>query len=290
MKQAGRIQLRSYDELFNGGYSEETTEGKIIRVPLSRLHAFKEHPFRVVDDDKMMETVESIKKYGVLVPAIVRKDGDGGYELISGHRRKRGSELAGKEDMPVIIKELSDDEATIIMVDSNIQREDILPSEKAKAYRMKLEALKHQGVKGERYTADLVGDAAGDSGRTVQRYIRLTYLISELLELADMNKLSLVAGEKLSFLHQHEQEWVLQLVKNYNIGVSREQAELLKCESEKRILNEARVLEILVKPKRREGISIPEKRIRDYFPKEYTKKQIEEVIFRLLDSWKKEQD
>ena len=212
-RSADKIKFASFDDLFGDTprteRKEERGEEQIIRVPLSQLHPFKHHPFRVLDDEKMEETAESIRQYGVLVPAIVRQDKNGGYEIIAGHRRKRGSELAGCQDMPVIVRNLTDDEATIIMVDSNIQREDILPSEKAWAYRMKMEALGHQGSKGAKHTAILVGEAAGESGRTVQRFVRLTYLLPELLQFVDENQLSPFAGEKLSYLKEKEQEWVL---------------------------------------------------------------------------------
>ena len=174
-RSADKIVFTSYDDLFGENQKAEAGES-VVSLPLSRLHSFKNHPFHVIDDEKMQETVKSVRQYGVLVPAIVREDEvRGDYEIIAGHRRKRACELAGHTEMPVIVRKVTDDEAVIIMVDSNIQREDILPSEKAWAYRMKMEALSHQGVKGEEYTADLVGEAAGDSARTVQRYIRLTY-------------------------------------------------------------------------------------------------------------------
>ena len=182
-KSAEKIKLTSYDDLF--GSSEVTAEEKIVSVPIRLFHTFKDHPFRVLDDEKMQETVESVKRYGILMPGIVRPYGDGEYEMVAGHRRWRACELAGMEEMPVIIREMDDDTATVIMVDTNIQREDILPSEKAHAYKMKYEAMKHQGSKGEKHTADLVGEAAGESGRTVQRYIRLSFLISRLLDYVD---------------------------------------------------------------------------------------------------------
>ena len=166
-KSAEKIKLTSYDDLF--GSSEVTAGEKVVSVPIRLFHTFKDHPFRVLDDEKMQETVESVKRYGILMPGIVRPYGDGEYEMVAGHRRWRACELAGMEEMPVIIREMDDDTATVIMVDTNIQREDILPSEKAHAYKMKYEAMKHQGSKGEKHTADLVGEAAGESGRTVQQ-------------------------------------------------------------------------------------------------------------------------
>lgn len=192
--------------------------------------------------------------------------------------------------MPVIIRKLTDDEATIIMVDSNIQREDILPSEKAWAYRLKMEAIKHQGSKGERFTADIVGEAAGESGRTVQRYIRLTYLKQELLEYVDEKKLQMMAGEQLSFLTAEEQEWVYDAIENRGIFPSKEQAETLKAESETKTLTVSRVAGILVKAERTLGITIPVLQIRSYFPQDYTKAQMETIIFQLLNAWKEKQD
>lgn len=191
-KSAQKVKLTSYDDLF--GTSEPVSGEAVTSVPVSQLHPFKGHPFRVADDAKMQETVESVKQHGVLVPGIVRPYPDEEYEIISGHRRRRACELAGIEEMPVIIRNLDDDAATVIMVDANIQREDILPSEKAKAYKMKYEAMKHQGSKGEKFTADAVGEAAGESGRTVQRCIRLAELVPELLEYVDVKKISCVHG------------------------------------------------------------------------------------------------
>ena len=203
------IQLTTYDDLLGISNEESVDTEKIIIVPLNDLYDFKDHPFRVVDDEKMEETTESIKKYGVLVPGIARPRVGGGYEIIAGHRRKRGSERAGKSEMPVIVRNYTDDEATIIMVDSNIQREDILPSEKAKAYFMKYEAMKHQGSKSGGLTLDEIGEKAGESGKTVQRYIWLSRLSDELLELVDNKKIGFMQGVDISFLTEEQQQWVL---------------------------------------------------------------------------------
>ena len=186
---AAKITLEKFDDLFGGSAAQESGVEQIINAPLAELYTFKDHPFRVEDDEKMEETTESIRQYGVLVPGIARPRAGGGYEIIAGHRRKRGSELAGKTEMPVIVRNYTDDEATIIMVDSNIQREDILPSEKAKAYKMKYEAMKHQGKKSGRNTLDEVGEAAGENAKKVQRYIWLSRLSDELLaiEVTDNN-------------------------------------------------------------------------------------------------------
>ena len=265
-KSAGKVKLTSFDDLFGTG---EAAAGEIVTsVPISQLHTFRGHPFRVLDDEKMQETVESVKQYGVLMPGIVRPYPAGGYEVIAGHRRWRACELAGLTEMPVIIREMDDDTAVVLMVDTNIQREDILPSEKAKAYRMKYEAMKHQGSKGEKYTADAIGEAAGDSGRTVQRYIRLSELAEELLDYVDENKIPMVVGEKLSYLKKEEQAWIVDA-----IGFpSKAQAELWKESSEAGELTEGKVYAVLVrKEKENVNVTISAKKIRNYFPAEYSK-------------------
>ncbi|MGN0153075.1 MAG: ParB/RepB/Spo0J family partition protein [Lachnospiraceae bacterium] len=287
-KSAEKIKLTSYDDLF--GTSGQDAEDVITSVPLNLLHAFRNHPFRVIDDEKMQETVESVKKYGVLVPGIVRTSPEGGYEVIAGHRRWRACELAGLSEMPVIIRELDDDAATLMMVDTNIQREDILPSEKAKAYKQKYEAMKHQGSKGDKFTADEVGEAAGESGRTVQRYIRLAELVDGLLEYVDTKKISLVIGEMLSFLKIQEQEWLLGAISNSGMFPSKVQALKLKESSKAGLLTEGNVYAVLVKKDNgKTGVTISAKKISSYFPEEYTKEQIEEVIYSLLDRWKQEE-
>lgn len=285
------IQLTSYDDLL--GISEKNTDiDKVVEVPLKDIYPFSNHPFHVRDDEKMEETVESIRNYGVLNPALVRVRDAGGYELVAGHRRKRGCELAGKDTMPVIVRNYSDDEAVIIMVDSNIQRENILPSEKAFAYKMKMEALKHQGIKSEDGqpvdTADLVGKEAGDSGRKVQRYIRLTRLLPELLELVDNGKIKFIPAISLSYLSDEEQTWVLQCIEGNNATVSGAMAETLKKHSEDGKLTELAVQLILGEKKKDTGkVTLPGNRIKQYFPKDYSKQQIEQVIFELLEGWKK---
>ena len=283
-KSAEKIKLTSYDELF--GTEENNVEGTYTTVPLSQLRPFKNHPFKVLDDEKMQETVESVIQHGIIQPGIVRPCSDG-YEVVAGHRRWRACELAGKPDMPVIIRDLDDDAATVLMVDTNIQRENLLPSEKAKAYKMKYEALKHQGSKGDKHTADVVGEKAGDSGRTVQRYIRLASLIDGLLELVDKGNIKMVAGERLSYLKVEEQELVLEAVANISIYPSPAQAEQLKDMSEKETLSEKSVYALLVKKENSgQSVTISPKKIRNYFPTAYTKAQIEEVIYSLLEQWK----
>lgn len=283
-KSAEKIKLTSYEDLFSA--EDNSVEGTYTTVPLSQLKPFKNHPFKVLDDEKMQETVESILQHGVIQPGIVRPCADG-YEVVAGHRRWRASELAGKTDMPVIIRDLDDDTATVLMVDTNIQRENLLPSEKARAYKMKYEALKHQGSKGDKHTADAVGEKAGDSGRTVQRYIRLASLINGLLELVDEGNIKMVAGERLSYLKAEEQELVLEAVANISIYPSPVQAEQIKDMSEKGTLSEKNVYALLVKKENSgQSVTISPKKIRNYFPPAYTKAQIEEVIYSLLEQWK----
>ncbi|MFQ7869833.1 MAG: ParB/RepB/Spo0J family partition protein [Coprococcus phoceensis] len=283
-KSAEKIKLTSYEDLFSA--EDNSVEGTYTTVPLSQLKPFKNHPFKVLDDEKMQETVESILQHGVIQPGIVRPCADG-YEVVAGHRRWRASELAGKTDMPVIIRDLDDDAATVLMVDTNIQRENLLPSEKARAYKMKYEALKHQGSKGDKHTADAVGEKAGDSGRTVQRYIRLASLINGLLELVDEGNIKMVAGERLSYLKAEEQELVLEAVANISIYPSPVQAEQIKDMSEKGTLSEKNVYALLVKKENSgQSVTISPKKIRNYFPTAYTKAQIEEVIYSLLEQWK----
>ena len=283
-KSAEKIKLTSYEDLFSA--EDNSVEGTYTTVPLSQLKPFKNHPFKVLDDEKMQETVESILQHGVIQPGIVRPCADG-YEVVAGHRRWRASELAGKTDMPVIIRDLDDDAATVLMVDTNIQRENLLPSEKARAYKMKYEALKHQGSKGDKHTADAVGEKAGDSGRTVQRYIRLASLINGLLELVDEGNIKMVAGERLSYLKAEEQELVLEAVANISIYPSPAQAEQIKDMSKKGTLSEKNVYALLVKKENSgQSVTISPKKIRNYFPPAYTKAQIEEVIYSLLEQWK----
>lgn len=283
-KSAEKIKLTSYDELF--GTEENCVEGTYTKVLLSQLHPFKYHPFKVLDDEKMQETVESIIQHGVIQPGIVRPCADG-YEVIAGHRRWRACELAGETEMPVIIRDLDDDAATVLMVDTNIQRENLLPSEKAKAYKMKYEALKHQGSKGDKYTADAVGEKGGDSGRTVQRYIRLASLIDGLLEQVDAGKIAMIAGERLSYLKEKEQEMVLKAAENTGIYPSPPQAGKLKIMSEEETLSEGSIYAILIKKENGgQSVTISSKKIRDYFPPAYTKTQIENVIYSLLEQWK----
>ena len=284
---ASKVKLNSFDDLFGG--AENTAGEQIISAKLSDLHTFKGHPFRVLDDEKMEETTESIGKYGVLVPGIVRPRAGGGYEIIAGHRRKRGSERAGLDTMPVIVRNYTDDEATIIMVDSNIQREDILPSEKAKAYAMKYEAMKHQGSKGGS-TLDEVGEAAGESGKTVQRYVWLARLSDELLGMVDAKKIGIAQGVDISFLSEEQQQYVTVILQETGASVSNAQAAKLKEYGKNGGLTLEMVRLILEqeKPKERK-VTIKSDKINRYFPEEYSNDDIESVIIRLLEEWKGKQ-
>ena len=294
---ASKIQITSFDDLFNPTTPDETEEGKgqIREIPLADLHEFRNHPFKILDDDKMAEMVDSIRQYGVLVPGIVRERAEGGYEIVAGHRRKHASELAGKETMPVIVQELDDDEATIIMVDSNIQREELLPSEKAWAYKLKLEALKHQGTRTDLTSAQVgqkswavnqVAEESGDSRVQVQRYIRLTELLPELMDMVDAKKIALNPAYELSFLTKEEQAILLEVIRGENISISLLQAGQLKKLSQENNLTEETVLDLLCEKKAAPiKITLQEKKIRKYFPPAYTQQQVEDVIFELLEQW-----
>ena len=283
---AAKVKLNSFDDLFGSNEMQTAGSEQIINAPLAELHDFKNHPFRVVDDEKMEETTESIRQYGVLVPGIARPRTGGGYELIAGHRRKRGSQRAGKSEMPVIIRNYSDDEATIIMVDSNIQREDILPSEKAKAYKMKYEAMKHQGKKLGKNTLDEVGETAGESAKTVQRYIYLARLSDALLDMVDKKKIGIVQGVELSFLTEQQQEWVQVVLEETGVNISTAQASKLKehGKSDELTLPMVRLILTEMKPRERK-VTIKADKISRYFSEDYSNEQIEKVIYQLLDEW-----
>lgn len=286
---ASKIKMESFDDLFGGSNAQEIGAEQIINAPLADIHEFKDHPFKVLNDEKMEETTESIRLYGVLVPGIARPIAGGGYELIAGHRRKHGSERAGKTEMPIIIRNYSDDEATIIMVDSNIQREDILPSEKAKAYKMKYEAMKHQGKKSGKNTLDEVGEAAGENAKKVQRYIWLSRLSDELLEMVDTKKLGFSQGVDVSFLSEEAQQWVEVIIEERGCNVSTVQSGKLKEYGKSGELTLAMVRLILTeeKPKERK-VTLKADKISKYFSDSYSNEEIENVIISLLDNWKEE--
>ncbi len=277
---AGKIKINSFADIVGG---DDTA---ITEVPLNDLHSFKDHPFKVLDDAKMDETVESIKQNGVLNPGVVRPRLEGGYEIIAGHRRKRACELAGLETMPVVIRNYTDDEAVVAMVDTNLQREEILPSEKAHAYRMKYDIMKHQGSEGGS-SFDNIGEAAGESGKTVQRYISLSNLSDVLLGYVDEKKLPIVSGVNLSFLNEKEQKWVEEVIGSSGVVISPAQAEKIKGYSQSKELTKALLAEILTeeKPKQRK-ITFKGEKLSKYFPEEMSVEEIEEEIIRILDEWK----
>ena len=286
---ASKIKMESFDDLFGGSGAQETGAEQIINAPLADLHEFKDHPFKVLDDEKMEETTESIRLYGVLVPGIARPRAGGGYELIAGHRRKHGSERAGKTEMPIIVRNYSDDEATIIMVDSNIQREDILPSEKAKAYKMKYEAMKHQGKKSGKNTLDEVGEAARENAKKVQRYIWLSRLSDELLEMVDTKKLGFSQGVDISFLPEEAQQWVEVIIEEQGCNVSTVQSGKLKEYGKSGELTLAMVRLILTEEKSKERkVTLKADKISKYFSDSYSNEEIENIIISLLDKWREE--
>ena len=283
-----KIKLTSYDDMFGLGDDEKEVivKEQIKDVALSELHPFKNHPFKILDDEKMVEMVESVKQYGILVPAIVRERAEGGYELISGHRRHHAATLAGLETMPVMIKECDDDESTVIMVDANIQREDISISEKAKAYRMKYDAMKHQGVSGGLSLAEM-SESAGESSKTIQRLIYLSNLSDELLELIDGKKLGIAQGVDLAFISKEEQEIVLRVMEKTGLYVNMEQSARIKNAVKEGWFNEQWLLEILSykKPPVRRVV-FNQNKLDSYFEPNMTNEDIEGIIVKLLDEWK----
>ena len=297
---AKKIELASVDDLFSTEEGRQDAKlEKIQEIPLSELHPFRNHPFKVKDDEAMMETADSIKQYGVLVPAIARPDPEGGYELVAGHRRHRASELADKETMPVIIRDLDDDAATIIMVDSNLQRESLLPSERAFAYKMKLEAVKHQGARtdltsrqiGEKSQTSIqkVADQAGESQRQVQRYIRLTELIPELMDMVDEKKIALNPAYELSFLKKEEQVDLLDAMDSEQATPSLSQAQRLKKYSQEGHLTLDMMRVIMGEEKKSDldRVTFTSDTLRKYFPKSYTPQRMQETIIKLLEAWQK---
>ena len=271
---------------------------KVRMIPLDELHPFAHHPFKVKDDEAMQDTVESVKTYGVLVPAIARPREEGGYELVAGHRRHRASLLAGLAEMPVIVRAMDDDEATIIMVDSNLQRETLLPSERAFAYRMKLEALKHQGLRtdltsvqvGQKLNArEMVAKGTGKSAVQIQRFIRLTYLVPPLLDMVDEHKVAFNPAVELSYLTSEEQTALLDAMDSEQSTPSLSQAQRLKKFSQEGRLSEDIMRAILSEEKKPEvgKITLSSDKLRRYFPKSYTPQQMEQTIFRLLEQWQR---
>ena len=294
---AKNVKLTSVDDLFS---TEETrmdaAREKVMEIPLSELYPFKNHPFKVLDDDRMLDTVESVKEYGVLSPALARPRPEGGYELVSGHRRHRAAELAGLETLPTIVRNLDDDEATIIMVDSNLQRETVLPSERAWAYRMKLEATRHQGARTDLTSSqvgmklqalDVVGQQAGDSRNQVHRYIRLTELCKPLLDMVDERKIAFNPAVELSYLKPEEQTMLLDAMESEQATPSLSQAQRLKKFSQAGNLTKESMLAIMSEEKKSDldRVTLSTDILRKYFPKSYTPQQMESTIIKLLETW-----
>lgn len=298
---AKNIVLKSVDDIFQTEENRaDAQRERVQEIPLDQLKPFKNHPFKVRDDQRMLDTVDSIREYGVLVPAIARPDPEGGYELISGHRRKRGCEMAGLQTMPVIIRNLDDDAAVLVMVDSNIQREELLPSERAFAYKMKLEALKHQGARTDRtsgqvvqkskLSVEIVAEQAGENYKQVQRYIRLTELISELLDMVDERKLAFNPAVEVSYLKRDEQRMLLEAMDAEQTTPSLSQAQRLKKFSQEGRLTEEAMSAIMSEEKKSDmdKVTLRSDTLRRYFPKSYTPKQMEQTIIKLLDVWQKQ--
>jgi len=298
---AKNIVLKSVDDIFQTEENRaDAQRERVQEIPLDQLKPFRNHPFKVRDDQRMLDTVDSIREYGVLVPAIARPDPEGGYELISGHRRKRGCEMAGLQTMPVIIRDLDDDAAVLVMVDSNIQREELLPSERAFAYKMKLEALKHQGARTDRtsgqvvqkskLSVEIVAEQAGENYKQVQRYIRLTELISELLDMVDERKLAFNPAVEVSYLKRDEQRMLLEAMDAEQTTPSLSQAQRLKKFSQEGRLTEEAMSAIMSEEKKSDmdKVTLRSDTLHKYFPKSYTPKQMEQTIIKLLDVWQKQ--
>ena len=295
-KNGANISLSSYDDIFSTEESRQTEQ--IQQIPITELHPFKNHPFKVLDDEAMQRTVESVAQFGVLAPLIARPRPEGGYEIISGHRRQHAAELAGLTTLPVIVRNMSDDEAVIRMVDSNLQRESILPSERAFAYKMKLEAIKNQGARsdltsrqvvGKLEAADLVGKSSDESGRQVQRSIRLTNLIPELLDLVDQKKISFNPAVELSYLTAAEQRDFLEAMQDTQNAPSLSQAQRIKKLSQEGQCSYDAIFDIMGEEKKAEmdRVTIKNDVLRKYFPRSYTPKQMQDTIIKLLEQWQK---
>ena len=304
-KKGGNISLKGYDDIFSTEESRvEAQQERVQEIPLSELHPFEGHPFRVVDDEEMEKTVESVRDFGVLTPAIVRPDPDGGYEIISGHRRHRASELAGKETMPVIVRDLDDDAAIILMVDANLQRETILPSERAFAYRMKLDALNHQGARsdltcsqlgnklGGKKSSEIMAEELGTSKNQIFRYIRLTELIPELLDMVDTGQIKFNPAVELSYLAREEQQDFLSAMDYAQAAPSLSQAQRIKKLAQEGECTLDAMCEIMNEIKKGEldRVTLKTDVLRKYFPKSYTNKQMEDKIIQLLEQWQKKRE
>ena len=293
-KSGANISLTSYDDIFTTEESRQTEQ--IQQISISDLHPFKNHPFKVLDDEAMQRTVESVAQFGVLAPLVVRPREEGGYEIISGHRRQHAAELAGLKTLPVIVRQLDDDQAILQMVESNLQRETIRPSERAFAYKMKMEVLKHQGARtdltlsqvGQKLhgvtSRDLVAQEAGDNARNIHRYIRLTHLIPELLELVDQKKISFNPAVELSYLTADEQRDFLQAMEDSKHPPSLSQAQRIKRLSRAGECSYDAILDVM-KNAQLDRLTLKNEAIRKYFPRSYTPRQMEETIVKLLEQW-----
>lgn len=291
-----KIELKGYDDIFTPDAATATGE-QVREIAVDQLFPFKNHPFKVLDDQAMLDTVQSIKEHGVLVPAIARPRPEGGYELVSGHRRQHACQLAGIESMPVLVRNLDDDAATILMVDSNLQRENILPSERAFAFKLKLEAMKHQGNRadltscqvGTKLRADeQLAESAGESARTVQRYIRLTELIPEMLAMVDDRQMAFNPAVELSYLTKEQQQMLFQEIENCQATPSLSQAQRLKKFSQEGKLDEDVIMAVMSEEKKDiDKVTLPGEAINKFFPKSFTPKQKQDTIIKLLEQWQR---
>ena len=297
----GNLALKGLDDLFSTEEKrQEEQREQVQQIPIDALHPFTNHPFKVLDDEAMTRTVESIAQYGVLAPLIVRPRPDGdGYEIISGHRRQYAAKLAGLDTLPVIVRQMSDDAAVILMVDSNLQREHILPSERAFAYKMKLDAIKNQGARSDltstqvaqKLSVEKVGDDAGVSKDTIRRFIRLTNLVPELLDMVDEKKISFNPAVELSYLDESQQRDFLEAMEDTQNAPSLSQAQQLKKMAQQGEFSYEKAFDVMGQEKKSEKdtVTIKNETLRKYFPRSYTPKQMEEKIIQLLDAWQKKQ-
>ena len=293
------VSLKGADDIFSTEESrQEQQREQVQQIPIGELFPFKDHPFKVLDDESMQRTVESVEQYGVLSPLIARPRPEGGYEIISGHRRQHAAQIAGLETLPVIVRNMDDDAAVLLMVDSNLQRENILPSERAFAYKMKLEALKNQGARsdltsrqvvGKLEAADVIGKATDESGRQVQRYVRLTNLIPELLNMVDEKMISFNPAVELSYLSPEQQQEMIKAMDDTQNAPSVSQAKRIKELAQKGQFTSDAVVAIMGEEKKGEldTVTIKNDILRKYFPRSYTPRQMEEKIIQLLDAWQK---
>ena len=296
----GNLALKGLDDLFSTEENrQEEQREQVLQIPIDALHPFTNHPFKVLDDEAMTRTVESIAQYGVLAPLIARPRPEGGYEIISGHRRQYAAKLAGLDTLPVIVRQMSDDAAVILMVDSNLQREHILPSERAFAYKMKLDAIKNQGARSDltstqvaqKLSVEKVGDDAGVSKDTIRRFIRLTNLVPELLDMVDEKKISFNPAVELSYLDESQQRDFLEAMEDTQNAPSLSQAQQLKKMAQQGEFSYEKAFDVMGQEKKSEKdtVTIKNETLRKYFPRSYTPKQMEEKIIQLLDAWQKKQ-